>query len=85
MTDLFSNAAEIMLVGMGAVLAFLLLLIAAMMLMAKVIPHPEPTTSRQSATAQGSTTTGDNVSPKVVAAISAAVHSYRSTNQNNKK
>ena len=84
MTELFSNAAEIMLVGMGAVLAFLLLLIAAMTLMAKVIPHPEPAIPRQTSSAQGSTSASDNVSPKVVAAIGAAVHRYRSNNQHHK-
>lgn len=80
MTKLFINAAEIMLVGMGAVLAFLLLLIFAMTLMARFIPHPKLAPTQRSASAQGSTPSSDDVSPTVVAAISAAVHRYRANN-----
>ncbi|AVJ56362.1 oxaloacetate decarboxylase subunit gamma [Idiomarina sp. OT37-5b] len=82
MTELFVNAAEIMLVGMGAVLAFLLLLIVVMALMGRLIPHPEPVPQRTPSSAPDSSHSDGNPSPGVVAAISVAVNRYRKTHRN---
>ena len=81
MTELFSNAAEIMLVGMGAVLAFLLILIGVISLMGRFIPQPQSVPQRRSPAAKSSAKGTDSVSPNVIAAIGAAVHRYRKTNQ----
>lgn len=80
MSQLFLNAAEIMLVGMGAVLAFLLLLIAIMSLMAKWIPQPKPAAANPSSNASNSDSS-QTVAPNTLAAISAAVHRYRGTHR----
>ncbi|PYE32112.1 oxaloacetate decarboxylase gamma subunit [Idiomarina fontislapidosi] len=76
MSELFINAAEIMAVGMTTVIAFLLLLIFVMSLMAKYLPkgathEPTPRSTRKQSKA------GKEPSDDTVAAISAAVHAYR--------
>lgn len=81
MSDLFANAAEIMLVGMVTVIAFLLLLIVVMSAMAKILPKPDPIPKR---TAPKPGQRSDSAaSEPVIAAISAAIHRYRNT-QNKK-
>lgn len=79
MSELFSNAAEIMLVGMGAVLAFLLLVMLVMTLMAALLPKPEPIPNRSATSANRDTASEKGVSQPVVAAIGAAIHRYRNT------
>lgn len=76
MSELFISAAEIMAVGMTSVITFLLLLIFVMMLMAKYLPkgashEPTPRSARKQSKA------GNQPSDDTVAAISAAVHAYR--------
>tara|TARA_Y100000589_G_scaffold303797_1_gene316458 strand:+ start:270 stop:515 length:246 start_codon:yes stop_codon:yes gene_type:complete len=75
-SELFINAAEIMAVGMTSVIAFLLLLIFCMSMMAKYLPkgathEPTPRSARKQSKA------GNQPSDDTVAAISAAVHAYR--------
>ena len=77
MSELFANAAEIMLVGMAAVLAFLLMLILAMTVMGRLIPTPKPVPQATPSAPQGSSGSDDQVPSSVIAAISAAVHRYR--------
>jgi|TARA_B100001059_G_C17836787_1_gene588689 oxaloacetate decarboxylase gamma subunit len=75
-SELFISAAEIMAVGMTSVITFLLLLIFVMTLMAKYLPkgashEPTPRSARKQSKA------GNQPSDDTVAAISAAVHAYR--------
>ncbi|MDV6317077.1 oxaloacetate decarboxylase subunit gamma [Idiomarina sp. HP20-50] len=74
MSELLSQAAQLMLVGMGAVIIFLFLLTVAMSVMKRLIPTPEVVTSRQPS---GEGKSADAESPALLAAISAAVHQYR--------
>jgi oxaloacetate decarboxylase gamma subunit len=70
------DAATLMLTGMAVVFVFLTILVYLVKLMSKLVPEevpPQaiiPTTSAQ-------TNSTPAVSPSVVAAISAAVHQYR--------
>ncbi|MGM0480975.1 MAG: oxaloacetate decarboxylase subunit gamma [Pseudomonadota bacterium] len=81
MSELFATAAEIMLVGMGVVLAFLLLLILVMTLMARFIPTPKPVSPSSGSAQQNPSNSEDAAPAEVIAAISAAVHRYRRTRQ----
>jgi oxaloacetate decarboxylase gamma subunit len=74
-TQLFSQAATLLMVGMGFVFAFLSLLIVVIRFfispLAKGFPEPvEPPSNRPNST-------GSDQSTAVVAAISAAVNQYR--------
>jgi len=73
-SELLSQAAQLMLVGMGAVITFLFLLIVAMSVMKRLIPTPAAVVSTQTAPGDKSS---DTTPPAVLAAISAAVHHYR--------
>lgn len=77
--SLLEQAATLMFTGMAVVFAFLTILIYLVRLMSSVVPQevPQPvSTPIQSSKVQQSSST---VSPKVVAAISAAVHQYRNS------
>ena len=77
--SLLVDAATLMLTGMVVVFLFLTILVYLVRLMSKLVPEevPEPiVTSNQNNKVQ---TTSSAVSPKVVAAISAAVHQYRTS------
>lgn len=74
MSELLSQAAQLMLVGMGAVIIFLCLLVVAMGVMKRLIPTPEAVVSTQPSVEDKSS---DAAPTAVLAAISAAVHSYR--------
>ncbi|GAB2641713.1 oxaloacetate decarboxylase subunit gamma [Vibrio panuliri] len=72
------DAATLMLTGMSVVFIFLTILVYLVRLMSRLVPEevPEPiSTPFQSKPVQSSAA----VSPKVVAAISAAVHQYRTS------
>jgi oxaloacetate decarboxylase gamma subunit len=73
-SELLSQAAQLMLVGMGAVIIFLCLLVVAMSVMKRLIPTPEAVASSHSPVEDRSS---DTASPAVLAAISAAIHHYR--------
>ncbi|MEO9945519.1 MAG: OadG family transporter subunit [Paraglaciecola sp.] len=79
--DALLEAANLLLVGMVVVFLFLTMLIGAINLIAwlnKIIPDPSLTTSLQAfKTKTPITPAQDGVSPKVVAAISAAVQLHR--------
>ena len=74
-TELFSQAAVLMMVGMGFVFAFLSLLILVIkVLISPLASHfPDPTPPAQTET--------NNQSSAVIAAISVAVNKYRQTHQ----
>lgn len=74
MSELLSQAAQLMLVGMGAVFIFLFLLTVAMSVMKRLIPSPAVATTRQPS-ADNKNSSAE--SPALLAAISAAVHQYR--------
>ncbi|CAM4068468.1 MULTISPECIES: oxaloacetate decarboxylase subunit gamma [Vibrio] len=80
-TGLLSEAASIMAIGMAMVFLFLTLLVFVVRLMSKLLPTEQPTAPvRPKNTKQVKTadSTAQN-DPKIVAAISAAVHRHRST------
>lgn len=73
MSELLNQAAQLMLVGMSAVIIFLLLLVVAMSAMKRFIPAPTAVPSQTSR----KSTSPDTTRPAVLAAISAAIHQYR--------
>lgn len=77
--SLLVDAASLMITGMSVVFIFLTILVFLVRLMSKLVPEevPEPiTTTNPNNNVQPSSST---VSPRVVAAISAAVHQYRAS------
>lgn len=74
MQELLNQAAQLMLIGMGAVIVFLCALVICMTIMKKLIPAPALTAETP---ANSRSDVSSRESPKVVAAISAAVHQYR--------
>lgn len=82
MTDigsLLEQAATLMLTGMGVVFLFLTILVYLVRLMSSLVPEEVPqliTAPIQHSKVQQTSST---VSPKVIAAISAAVHQYRTS------
>ncbi len=77
--SLLGDAATLMLTGMAVVFVFLTILVYLVRLMSKLVPQevPEPIAVPTQNTIQQSPSNG--VSPNVVAAISAAVHQYRTS------
>ena len=77
--SLLGDAATLMITGMSVVFIFLTILVYLVRLMSKLVPEevPEPiATPIQNNKVQSPSSA---VSPKVVAAISAAVHQYRTS------
>lgn len=77
--SLLVDAATLMITGMTVVFLFLTILVYLVRLMSKLVPEevPEPiVTPNQNNKVQ---TPSSVVSPKVAAAISAAVHQYRTS------
>jgi len=75
MTELMSAGVELMLIGMGIVFVFLILLIGAVNLMSAMVLRyfPEPTETQVLAS-----TIIHPQDDRVIAAITSAVHRYRS-------
>lgn len=73
--DLLLEAGALMFIGMVSVFAFLFVLVLLLQLMSKTIQRffPVKVQDKTSSTE----TLSDNVSPAIIAAISAAVHQYR--------
>ncbi|MGC9402790.1 MULTISPECIES: oxaloacetate decarboxylase subunit gamma [Vibrio] len=77
--SLLGDAATLMLTGMAVVFIFLTILVYLVRLMSKLVPTEVPesfATPNQNNTVQSNPSA---ISPKVVAAISAAVHQYRTS------
>ena len=72
MNEIMSSGIEIMLVGMGIVFSFLAMLIVAVNIMSTLIQRFFPQIQEEI------TTTANTADPSVIAAISVAVHQYRS-------
>ena len=75
MTELLSSGMDLMLIGMGIVFMFLTMLVFAINIMSALVQHffPEPPMSA----APASTPKVEGLDKSLVAAISAAVHQYR--------
>lgn len=74
MQELLIQAAQLMLVGMGAVIVFLCVLVVCMAVMKRLIPTPALSAETPS---QPRSDASSGESPKVIAAITSAVHQYR--------
>jgi oxaloacetate decarboxylase gamma subunit len=74
MNEMMSSGIELMLMGMGSVFLFLALLVFAIKTMAAIIARYFPDPTIELAMPKKDT------DPLVIAAISAAVHQYRSKN-----
>lgn len=77
--SLLVDAATLMVTGMSVVFIFLTILVYVVRLMSKLVPEEvpapiTPTTQNKKVTSEPSA-----ISPSVVAAISAAVHQYRTS------
>ncbi|WCE29250.1 oxaloacetate decarboxylase subunit gamma [Vibrio sp. SCSIO 43137] len=82
MTDigsLLGEAATLMFTGMAVVFVFLTILIYIVRLMSNLVPEEAPQPVAMPNTKLNSQQTSSAVSPQVVAAISAAVHQYRTS------
>ncbi|GAM55191.1 oxaloacetate decarboxylase gamma chain [Vibrio ishigakensis] len=77
--EVLQEAASIMVLGMTMVFIFLTLLVFVVKTMSKLVgPAPvEPQTSPTNSQKITKAPSADNVDPNVVAAISVAVHKYR--------
>lgn len=79
MSELLLSGVELMIVGMGIVFLFLAMLVVAVNIMsslvARFLPTPLPVASPVPRVTQSDTT-----DPSIIAAISSAVHQYRSKN-----
>ncbi|ENM5773431.1 TPA: oxaloacetate decarboxylase subunit gamma [Vibrio mimicus] len=75
--SLLMDAATLMVTGMAVVFLFLTLLVYLVRLMSCVIPQEVPEAAATPKKSQKVQPATDSVSPQVVAAISAAVHQYR--------
>jgi oxaloacetate decarboxylase gamma subunit len=72
-SDLFSQGLELMVYGMGTVLAFLSMLICATLLMSFLVRRFEPEVLPAEPVAASAAT-----DPQVLAVITAAIHQHRS-------
>ena len=79
--SLLVDAATLMLTGMTVVFIFLTILVYLVRLMSKLVPEevPEPIAAPKTIQNNKVQSPSSAVSPKVVAAISAAVHQYRTS------
>ncbi|MGL4829601.1 MAG: oxaloacetate decarboxylase subunit gamma [Vibrio sp.] len=75
--SLLMDAATLMVTGMAVVFLFLTLLVYLVRLMSRVIPQEVPEAAATLKKSQKIQPATDSMSPQVVAAISAAVHQYR--------
>ncbi|MFT6978432.1 MAG: oxaloacetate decarboxylase gamma subunit [Shewanella psychromarinicola] len=74
-SEQLSDALGIMVMGMGLVFIFLSILIIAIGIIAKLFPAPEATATPVPATPCAPGHTG--LDPKLIAAITSAIHQYR--------
>jgi oxaloacetate decarboxylase gamma subunit len=79
--ELLLEAASLMAIGMAMVFLFLTILVFVVRLMSKLVPTDEPlaTTRPKNSKKIIRADSNDAVDPKVVAAISVAIHQHRSS------
>ena len=78
MKELLMSGVELMLVGMGIVYLFLAMLVVAVNIMSALIERYLPTPLVAAGTSPNAAKTSLFIEPGVVAAITAAIHQYRS-------
>lgn len=81
MSDLFLQAAEMMLAGMGVVFVFLILLTGAVTLLTKLCPEASIDSGASSAPSAGNA--NEDADAKKLAAIAVAVKRYRASKSDN--
>ncbi|MEI6070132.1 MAG: OadG family transporter subunit [Methylococcaceae bacterium] len=74
MTEMMSSGVELMFAGMGIVFLFLTMLVVAINIMSSLVQRFFPDAPAMGAAA----TVSSGIDKSVIAAISAAVHQYRS-------
>ncbi|MDW6001778.1 oxaloacetate decarboxylase subunit gamma [Vibrio mangrovi] len=77
--SLLSEATTLMMTGMLVVFAFLTMMVFLVSLMSRLVPKETPPLSPAGSKSAQTPINSTDVSPQVVAAISAAVHQYRSS------
>ncbi len=77
--SLLGDAAVLMLTGMTVVFIFLTILVFLVRLLSKLVPEEAPQPSIAPAQAKKIQPSTSGVQPQVVAAISAAIHQYRTS------
>ncbi|CAH0524607.1 oxaloacetate decarboxylase subunit gamma [Vibrio hippocampi] len=75
--SLLGDAAALMVTGMAVVFVFLTILVYLVRLMSKLVPAEAPQNIPVPTTIKSKPASSSQVSPQVVAAISAAVHQHR--------
>ncbi len=75
--SLLGDAAVLMVTGMGVVFIFLTILVYLVRLMSALVPEDAPESNTAPVRKQKISSDPTAVKPQVVAAISAAVHQYR--------
>lgn len=81
MTELMTSGIELMMVGMGLVFLFLAMLVLAINLMSALVQRYFPDAPPVTSTARAPFSAEAGVEGGVIAAISAAVHQYRTRHQ----
>ncbi|PJC85962.1 oxaloacetate decarboxylase subunit gamma [Vibrio sp. HA2012] len=76
--SLLGDAATLMVTGMAFVFIFLTILVYVVRLMSRILPEEVPL-QIQTPARNSNTQSASAVNPKIVAAISAAVHKHRSS------
>ncbi|WP_133493584.1 OadG family protein [Alcanivorax sp. 24] len=79
MTALLSQGLELMLLGMGVVMTFLLILVGVMVTMAALINRFAPAATAPPAATDNPASSAEQPSPQVLAAIQAAIRQHRAT------
>ncbi|SHO55364.1 oxaloacetate decarboxylase subunit gamma [Vibrio quintilis] len=84
--SLLIKASTLMVTGMVVVFLFLTLMVLAVTLMSKILPEETPELPPDSTVGKegSSRSTASKPKPQVIAAISAAVHQYRSSTTHSK-
>lgn len=76
--ELLQEAASLMAIGMAMVFLFLTLLIFVVRLMSRLAPQEQPPQFNTKPEPNTQSVSADQVDPRVIAVISAAIHKHRS-------
>ncbi|MFB9137102.1 oxaloacetate decarboxylase subunit gamma [Vibrio sp. AK197] len=77
--SLLADAATLMVTGMAVVYLFLTVLVYLVQLMSKLVSEEQPEPATQPLASKTTIPTATGVNPKLIAAISSAVHQYRNS------
>lgn len=81
--SLLGDAAALMITGMAVVFMFLTILVYLVRLMSKLVPAEAQQHIQVPTTIKSKPGPSNQISPQIVAAISAAVHQHRNATTNN--